>query len=175
MVLEGGAQGLWQGYKLAEDRPRESLPSSMFCSTNEFSSDASKAQAFANFFTDKVKKITTETGVKPDIDNGPQMVQCESMNFFTTENVTKAMCGLKNKRCYGYDNIPVTILKDGAALLSPVYCKLLNLIYEQKTVPEKWRTARTIPVFKKGARNKIENYRVKDYNTQPAAKNDPVL
>jgi len=159
MILEGGAQGLWQGYKLAEDKPRESLPSSMFCSTNEFSSDASKAQAFANFFTDKVKKITTETGVKPDIDNGPQRVQCESMNFFTTENVTKAMCGLKNKRCYGYDNIPVTILKDGAALLSPVYCKLLNLIYEQKTVPEKWRTARTIPVFKKGARNKIENYR----------------
>ena len=159
MILEGGAQGLWQGYKLAEDKPRESLPSSMFCSTNEFSSDASKAQAFANFFTDKVKKITTETGVNPDIDNGPQRVQCESMNFFTTENVTKAMCGLKNKRCYGYDNIPVTILKDGAALLAPVYCKLLNLIYEQKTVPEKWRTARTIPVFKKGARNKIENYR----------------
>jgi hypothetical protein len=26
-------------------------------------------------------------------------------------------------------------------------------------VPEKWRTARVIPIFKKGARNKIENYR----------------
>jgi hypothetical protein len=54
---------------------------------------------------------------------------------------------------------PLKILLDGADVLAPVFCKLLNLIYDQKIIPEKWRMARIIPLVKKGNRSSIESYR----------------
>ena len=33
------------------------------------------------------------------------------------------------------------------------------MIYVQKTIPDQWKLAKIIPVFKKGNKNKIENYR----------------
>jgi len=44
-------------------------------------------------------------------------------------------------------------------MLAPTFCKLFNLIYKQKSIPQKWCTARIIPLHKKGEKNKIKNYR----------------
>jgi hypothetical protein len=72
--------------------------------------------------------------------------------FFKIHQVRAMMMELKDKKCYGYKNIPVKIIRDGVDFLAPVFCKLLNLIYDQKVIPEKWRTARIIPFVKKGNR-----------------------
>ena len=94
-----------------------------------------------------------------DVYNGKRKVNTNDKNFTTLENVTKAIKSIKIKNCEGYDRIPQRILSEGINyLLEPIH-KLFNLIYERKKVPEKWLISKIIPIFKKGSKNEIENYR----------------
>jgi hypothetical protein len=74
--------------------------------------------------------------------------------------VKECMLSLKSKNTEGLDRIPQRILLDGVdEKISPL-SNLFELIYQDKTVPDQWLIAKTIPVFKnKGDINQIENYR----------------
>jgi exonuclease III len=158
-ILAGGIQGLWHGYRLAENKPRTTFPATLSNGDLHFTEDGSKAQAFADFFRRKVETITSQARINPNINNGQLQERAPDKNFFTLQAVKEAMNNLKDKTCYGFDNIPVRILKDGAEVLAPAFCDLFNLIYQQKSIPEKWRTARILPLHKKGDKSKIGNYR----------------
>ena len=158
-VLKGGQKGLWQGYKIAEDKPRETFPATLIHGDIEYQSDYEKAQVFADFFREKVTNITSNARRDPTVTDGPVQPQVADENFFTIENVTETMHLLKDKSCYGFDNIPVKVLKDGSTILAPVFCKLFNLIYTQNSVPQTWRTSRILPLYKKGDRRLVANYR----------------
>ena len=81
------------------------------------------------------------------------------MDFFTEEKVFEVMNNLKDKSSYGFDNIPVKVLRDAHQILAKPYHKLLNKIYHQNIIPEQWKTSRILPLHKKGKKNLIENYR----------------
>jgi hypothetical protein len=81
------------------------------------------------------------------------------VNFFTEENVSQVMNNLKDKTLYGFDNIPVKVLRDAHQILTKPYHKLLNKMYNQNIIPEQWKTSRILPLYKKGKKNLIENYR----------------
>ena len=58
-----------------------------------------------------------------------------------------------------FDRIPVcTIFHARSILLEPM-AALFDNIYKNKVVPEQWKISKIVPVFKKGSKNKIENYR----------------
>jgi len=78
-ILAGGIQGLWQGYHLAENKPRTTFPAKL--SNGEL------------HFTDDLSKRLQERA--PD------------KNFFTLQGVKEAMNNLKDKTCHSFDNIPV--------------------------------------------------------------------
>ena len=69
------------------------------------------------------------------------------------------MAEIKAKNSYGYNNIPMRVLKDGAAQLAEPYCKLMRMIYQSKEIPEQWKVARIIPLHKKDTKNNFGNYR----------------
>ena len=71
----------------------------------------------------------------------------------------KTLKKLKPKRCFGFDRIPLVFLKDGASELVGVVKELLEKISEEKKTPDQWKVARILPLFKKGDKEKIENYR----------------
>ena len=71
----------------------------------------------------------------------------------------KMMLTLKSKRCEGYDRIPVCVLADARECLLEPMTQLFQKIYETKTLPEQWKISKIIPIFKKGDKTKIENYR----------------
>jgi hypothetical protein len=49
---------------------------------------------------------------------------------------------------------------DGIEVLLEPFTVLMNMIYNQKTIPEQWLVSKTLPVFKnKGSASNIENYR----------------
>lgn len=158
-ILSGGPHGLWRGYRLAENTSNESIPPNLFHGEKMLTENEEKAQAFAAFFKLKIEDITSKIVKNNTVYNGQQNPQVTDCNFFTLENVRDTMLSLKDKGCYGFDNIPLKVLKDGAEILAPVFHELMNKIYDQKAVPEKWRTSRILPLHKKGDRKKIENYR----------------
>jgi hypothetical protein len=80
--------------------------------------------------------------------------------FMTKEDIIECMKSLKCKNSEGFDRIPQRILVDGMEHLINPITRLLALIYKETKIPEQWKVARTIPVFKnKGDVNDIENYR----------------
>ena len=74
-------------------------------------------------------------------------------------DVKECILSLKSKKCEGFDRIPVCILVDAEELLLPPLTTLFKLIYEQKTIPDQWKMAKIIPIFKKGNKSNVENYR----------------
>ena len=75
------------------------------------------------------------------------------------ENIIGAFKSIKIKNCEGYDRIPQRIINKGMEILiEPAYA-LFNLIYKYKVIPEQWSISKIIPIFKKGSKTYIENYR----------------
>jgi hypothetical protein len=51
------------------------------------------------------------------------------------------------------------LLKETASIIAPSLCKLFNKSLHLGVVPEEWKLANVVPVFKKGDKGKTENYR----------------
>jgi uncharacterized protein YkuJ len=158
-ILQGGQKGLWDGVKMAQSKPQNQIPVKMQYNDQELETDEELAQGFADFFRQKVETITESTTIEPDVFNGEEKVNVDSVDFFTEEKVFEVMNNLKDKSSYGFDNIPVKVLRDAHQILAKPYHKLLNKIYHQNIIPEQWKTSRILPLHKKGKKNLIENYR----------------
>ena len=80
-------------------------------------------------------------------------------NFMKKSDVKECINLLPNKKCEGFDRIPVCVLKDSKnLLLDPLSC-LFDKIYTTGLIPEQWKVSKIIPIFKKGNKHEIENYR----------------
>ena len=66
---------------------------------------------------------------------------------------------MKDNKSPGVDGIPTILHKDIVEQISTQLAKLFNLSLEEVIVPSEWKEANITPLFKKGSRNKPENYR----------------
>ena len=66
---------------------------------------------------------------------------------------------MKDNKPPGVDGIPRKLLKEIVDKISTPLAKLFNLSLEEGIVPSGWKEANITPLFKKGSRNKPENYR----------------
>ena len=84
-----------------------------------------------------------------------------SMDPFTvsTEGVQKLLDGLNIHKASGPDGIPSRLLKELSKELAPVLALFFQASIDQGVLPEEWKEANVVPIFKKGERNKAENYR----------------
>ena len=65
---------------------------------------------------------------------------------------------MKDNKAPGVDGIPPKLLKEIVEQISTPLSKLFNLSLEEGIVPSEWKEANITPLFKKGSRNKPENY-----------------
>ena len=77
----------------------------------------------------------------------------------TEEGISKLLSNLCETKATGPDNISAKFLKTFATELAPVYRFLFQTSLDQCKVPDDWKEANITPIFKKGERNKPENYR----------------
>ncbi|KAK9877311.1 hypothetical protein WA026_017703 [Henosepilachna vigintioctopunctata] len=66
---------------------------------------------------------------------------------------------LKNKKSVGSDEIPVNILKNCASLIVTPLTHIMNQILTTGKYPQKLKEALVMPVYKKGDKANIQNYR----------------
>eukprot|EP00061_Rhincodon_typus_P001784 g15772.t1 len=77
------------------------------------------------------------------------------MVAITKEKVLEKLNGLKVGKSPGPDGLHPRLLKE----IAEEIVEVLEVILESGMVPEGWKIANVTPLFKKGVRQKIENYR----------------
>ena len=65
---------------------------------------------------------------------------------------------MKDNKSPGVDGIPPKVLKEIVEQISTPLAKLFILSLEEGIVPSEWKEGNITPLFKKGSRNKPENY-----------------
>jgi len=122
----------------------------------EITTDIRKiSDSFINFFTNKVNNLLTNyVPYKPrNIDNISQI------EFFTTEEVDRALSRLSNKKSSGMDGLSGFFIKIFTKILAPVLKSLFNKILTTGEIPSTWKIAKIVPVHKKGDTSKVDNFR----------------
>ena len=66
---------------------------------------------------------------------------------------------MKDNKSPGVDGIPPKLLMETVEQISIPLARVFNLSLKDGVVPFEWKEANIIPLFKKGSRNKSENYR----------------
>ena len=66
---------------------------------------------------------------------------------------------LPNKKSFGIDEIPVTIMKQSIDLIATPLAEIINLSFSKGIVPKLLKIAKVCPVYKNGSKNEICNYR----------------
>ncbi len=65
-ILKGGQSGLWKGLNLALDKETEQIPNEIKWADRTITNSSEKAQAFADFFSTKIRDIV-EQNLRKDI------------------------------------------------------------------------------------------------------------
>lgn len=66
---------------------------------------------------------------------------------------------LKHEKCCGPDDLPNVFLRRYAECVAKFLFIIFNSSLSTATLPRDWKTARVIPIFKKGDRLLLSNYR----------------
>ena len=77
----------------------------------------------------------------------------------TPELVAKKIKVMKDNKSPGVDGIPPKLLMETVEQIGIPLARVFNLSLKEGVVPFEWKEANIIPLFKKGSRNKSENYR----------------
>ena len=73
--------------------------------------------------------------------------------------VEAAIRALKISKSPGVDNIPAELLKSGGDILKKLLTDICNKIWETGIWPSEWKKSLIISLYKKGSKQKCENYR----------------
>jgi len=104
------------------------------------------------------KLLNTEEP-KELIKKGNREINEVEVEGLTVEDVKKAMRNLKNNKAIGTNGIDPELIKYGRnKLLLRIY-ELVRLIWEEERIHEEWKETIIVPIYKKGDRDKCENYR----------------
>ena len=91
----------------------------------------------------------------------PSTTVCEStLSEFNLclDDVLIVLLNLDTNKATGPDDIPPRLLKETAHQIAPSLCSLFNRSLNSGSLPEDWKLANIIPVFKKGDKTHVENY-----------------
>ena len=89
------------------------------------------------------------------------MGQSETPSMITVDwkGIHALLMNLKTKKATGPDEIPAFILKAAATELAPALANMFKLSLNLGEVPQDWREASVVPLFKKVDRHLASNYR----------------
>ena len=89
----------------------------------------------------------------------PALYEAMPEIYIHVNGVAKLLRGIKAHKATGPDAIPARLLKEAADQMAPLLTTIYRASLQQATVPEKWKKANVVPIFKKGDHSAASNYR----------------
>ena len=94
------------------------------------------------------------------LDNIPQRITKTSLDEIPTmDEMARAIASLKDGKAPGGDGIPAEVWKHGGDNLFSRLHQLITNAWEMGSVPQAWKDASIITIYKKGDRTDCGNYR----------------
>jgi hypothetical protein len=118
------------------------------------SDPAQVSELFVQFFQNKVLSLSKTL---PTTTSRPTLMNFDHL-MFTADDIKKAIKSTKSKHCYGFNGIPLRIAKDFCELKPECAIYYLNRIAREGLTKDQ-RTARILPLHKKGSKKEISNFR----------------
>lgn len=143
-----------------EQRKESGLLTVMFKGNIERSTTDGICDLFLNQFSSVfTTEILDESQVFLAAENVPVHSPVGDHPFIEAEAINKICSSLKASTSCGPDGIPAMVLKKCSANLSmPLSC-LFNLSLQVGKFPDGWKKSYVFPVFKKGNKRDVSNYR----------------
>ena len=148
------SKGKFYGYIKSQTTVNQSIPSIKKNDGSLVFTDQEKAHEFINYFS---SVSTMDNNVLPEF-----APQCNgSLENFScnVRDVIKVVMKLRNSSSAGPDGINVFFIKKILAEIANPLCKIYNVSLSQGTLPDDWKIAHVIPVFKKGDTQNASHYR----------------
>lgn len=147
---------------IKKSKKTNSIPSLFKDEFRKYETFSDIAEGFNSFFVNVGQSLANNI---PDSDvNFRDFLREPVEQSFVFQNITETiiydtLSKLKPKLSCGHDNISMNLLKQiMPCILSPVIY-LFNLSFKTGYIPQDYKIAKIIPIFKAGEMNKFDNYR----------------
>ena len=77
----------------------------------------------------------------------------------TSKEIETLLRKIKRKKATGTDNLPANLLKYSSKAIAEPLTFIINLSLGTGVVPNDWKVARVLPLYKSGSRSSLDNYR----------------
>ena len=77
----------------------------------------------------------------------------------SVDGVANLLQNLNPHKATGPDGIPAYLLKECSNEIAPILTLIFQCSMQQGSMPDEWKTANIIPIFKKGDRTITDDYR----------------
>ena len=125
------------------------------------SSPSDMSDAFNDFFVNIASRLESnlpKTDLDPLDNLSPRNINEMPIPNISLNEVVKVIKSLKNKTCNTNDFAP-KIIKNNVHLLATPLTQLINQSVSQGKFPQKLKTATVIPLYKKGDKSDLNNFR----------------
>ena len=112
----------------------------------------------AEALNDQYQSVFTNEPPGPIPDNGPSPYQAPEDPYITEAGVPKLLQNIKVDKATGPDAIAASVIRETAVDLAPVITTIFTHSINTESVPEDWKKANVIPIFKKGSKYSPSNY-----------------
>ena len=112
----------------------------------------------AEALNDQYQSVFTKEPPGPIPDKGPSPFQATEDHLITEAGVLKLQ-NINVDKATGPDAIAARVMRETAVDLAPVLTTIFKHSINTESVPEDWKKANVIPIFKKGSKYSPSNYR----------------
>ena len=119
----------------------------------------SDTETKAEILNDQFHSVYT----REDMTSMPEKGQCPYPDMpdihIGEAGVLKLLNNINSHKATDPDGIPARLLHEYANHIAPALTKIFQISVNRGTIPDEWRSALIVPVFKKGDRHQASNYR----------------
>ena len=161
--LEGDMRKTWNLLgNLVKNKPAKRIPDSFIVNGNLITDKIKIVNKFNDYFlnigTELASKIpSTSVNIFKFLKRNSENF-C-SLYFTDAQEIKHIVSKLPSKMSFGYDNIPISIVKYSIAHIAEPLAKIINCSITTGTFPDKLKVAKVCPIYKNGDKNCFENYR----------------